>query len=150
MGFAGKRLVTSILLALLPSWAVALEFRSVGVPKAILYDAPSSSAKKIYLLSQFYPVEVIVNLGDWLKVRDYQGSISWVEAKQLSAKNMVMMINNSEMRQSADTASTIVATLEKGVLLEALPGQAVNGWLKFKHRDGAAGFVPISVTWGFN
>ena len=86
-----KSLVVSLILALLPLSAVALEYRSVAVPKAILYDAPSSSAKKILLLSQYYPVEIIVNLGDWIKVRDAQGSISWVEAKQLSSKRTVMV-----------------------------------------------------------
>ena len=66
------------LMTLMPVSAFALEFRSVAVPKAVLYDAPSSAAKKILLLSQYYPVEIIVNLGDWLKVRDAQGSISWI------------------------------------------------------------------------
>ena len=145
-----KKLLTLIMLALMPVSALALEFRSVAVAKATLYDAPSISAKKIFLLSQYYPVEIIVNLGEWLKVRDSQGSISWVEAKQLSAKRMVMMTNSSEIKQSAESTSTVVATLEKGIVLEVLDAQPVNGWIKVKHRDGATGYVPISVTWGFN
>ena len=134
----------------MPLSSLALEFRSVVVPKAILYDAPSISAKKIFLLSQYYPVEIIVNLGEWLKVRDSLGSISWVEQKQLSAKRMVMMTNNSEIKQSAESTSAVVATLEKGVVLEVVDLKPLNGWLKVKHRDGVVGYVPISATWGFN
>jgi len=132
-----------------PVWA--LEYRSIAVPKAILYDAPSAAAKKVRLLSQYYPVEVIVNLGDWLKVRDARGSISWIESKQLSSKRMVMITANSaDLRQAADANSTLLATLEKDVALEVADEHLENGWLKVRHRDGLTGFILISTTWGFN
>jgi len=138
-------------LMLVPVTASALEFKSVSVPKAVLYDAPSNSAKKTLLLSLNYPVEIIVNLGEWMKVRDAQGSISWVEAKQLSAKRTVMISSASaELHQAADAASPLVATLEKDVVLELVDAKPANGWLKVKHRDGATGFVLVSTVWGFN
>lgn len=149
--FGTKALILFIALMLSPVLAAALEFKSVAVPKAILYDAPSSSAKKILLLSQGYPVEVIVNLGEWLKVRDAQGSISWIEAKQLSGKHTVMVIAaNAEIRSGADAASSLLATLEKDVVLEIADTKLTNGWLKVKHRDGITGFILISSVWGFN
>lgn len=140
-----------LLIGLASTPALALEFKSVAVPKAILYDAPSAAAKKVRLLSQYYPVEVIVDLGDWIKVRDARGSISWIEAKHLSAKRMVMVkANNAELRQSADAASALIANLEKDVALEVAEEQLTNGWLKVKHRDGLTGFILISSTWGFS
>jgi len=149
--FGTKSLILLMTLMLSPVLAAALEFKSVAAPKAILYDAPSSSAKKILLLSQGYPVEVIVNLGEWLKVRDAQGSISWVEAKQLSAKRTVMVIAaNAEIRSGADAASSLLAALEIDVVLEIADIKLTNGWLKVKHRDGIAGFILISSVWGFN
>ena len=151
MSINSKKLLVISLLALMPATALALEYRSVAVPKAVLYDAPSAAAKKIFLLSQYYPVEVIVNLGDWVKVRDAKGSINWVEAKQLSDKRMVIvMANNAEMRQAADVASSVVAAVEKNVVLEVLDTNPSNGWLKVKHRDGVTGYILISTTWGFN
>lgn len=138
-------------LMLIPFTVSALEFKSVSVSKAVLYDAPSSSAKKVLLLSQDYPVEIVVNLGDWLKVRDAQGSINWVEAKQLSNKRTVIVsMAQAEIRQSADIASNLLATLEKDVLLEVVDAKLTNGWLKVKHRDGVTGYILISSTWGFN
>ncbi|MDP1766345.1 MAG: SH3 domain-containing protein [Methylotenera sp.] len=146
-----KLLVVLFLLALMPVSAFALDFRSVSVPKAVLYDAPSNAAKKVLLLSQNYPVEVVVNLGDWLKVRDAQGGLNWVEAKQLSSKNFVIVtVNNAEVRQTADASSNLVATIEKNVMLEVADVKLSNGWLKVKHRDGATGYILISSTWGFN
>ena len=146
-----KAFLSSFILVLLPLSAFALEYRSVVVPKAVLYDAPSSAAKKVLLLSQYYPVEIIVNLGDWIKVRDARGSISWIESKQLSSKRTVMVsINNADMRQAADAASTLVATLEKDVALEVIDLKLNNGWIKVKHRDGATGYILISSIWGFD
>ncbi|MBA3696061.1 MAG: hypothetical protein H0W85_04735 [Methylotenera sp.] len=148
--FTDGRKLVGMLLALMPMMAQALEYRSVAVPKAVLYDAPSTAAKKILLLSQYYPVEVIVNLGDWLKVRDAKGSISWVESKQLIDKRMVIVIANAEIRKDADALSSVIANAEKNVVLEVLDTNPSNGWLKVKHRDGAIGYILISKTWGFN
>ena len=149
--FQTGKLFTLLVLVLMPFSVSALEFRSVSVPKAVLYDAPSNSAKKVLLLGQHYPVEVIVNLGDWLKVRDAQGSISWVEAKHLSNKRTVLIsADQAEIRQSADATSNLLATLEKDVLLEVVDIKLNNGWIKVKHRDGVTGYILISSTWGFN
>ena len=140
----------TLILALTPLSAFALDYRSVAVPKAVLYDAPSSAAKKTLLLSQYYPVEIVVNLGEWLKVRDAKGSISWVEAKQLSDKRTVLVTSNAEIHEAADATSGLVATVEKNVALEVLDSKLNNGWLKVKHRDGLIGYILISSTWGFN
>lgn len=149
--FGARSITVLITLMLTPLLAEALEFKSVAVPKATLYDAPSASAKKILLLSQNYPVEIIVNLGEWLKVRDAQGAISWVEAKQLSDRRTVMVITaNAEIRSGADVASNLLATVDKDVVLEIADTKLTNGWLKIKHRDGITGFVLISSVWGFN
>ena len=142
-------LITACLLALMPAMALALDFRSVAVPKAVLFDAPSSAAKKVLLLNQHYPVEVVVNLGEWLKVRDAEGSLNWVEAKQLSNKRTVLVKQNqAEIKQSADANAKVLATVDKEVLLELVDAKPNNGWLKVKHRDGLVGYLPIGAAWG--
>ncbi len=141
--------------ALAPQIALALDFRSVSASKAVLYDAPSASSKKVLLLSQNYPVEVVVNLGDWLKVRDAEGALNWIEAKFLSSKRTVIIsASKAEIRQSADATSTLLASVDKDVLLEVADAKAgdakINqGWIKVKHRDGLTGYMLISSTWGF-
>ncbi len=135
--------------------AFALEFLSVASAKAVLYDAPSKEASKLFVLSAGYPVEVIVNLGDWTKVRDQLGSLSWIENKSLSSKRMVLVTAKTEIKSSEDAASTLIATVEKDVVLEVdLPNQGSpaikNGWVKVKHRDGITGFVQVGNLWGAN
>lgn len=144
--FAG--LTTLSLLFTLP--AQALEFRSVNVPKAILYDAPSLEASKLFLLTSGYPVEVIVNLGEWIKVRDHFGALSWIQGKQLSPKRTALvMADQTEIRQLDNEQSPLVATVEKDVVLEVLTPTAKNGWVKVKHKDGLTGYIQATAIWGF-
>jgi len=140
--------LSGLLMALLPVTASALEYRSIAVPKAVLFDAPSAQGKKLFVIGQGYPVEVIVDLGDWLKVRDASGGLSWIEAKQLAAKRTALItLNHAEIRQSADAASTLVFRSEKDVVLELLEPVA-NGWAKVRHRDGLTGYILSSSVWG--
>jgi len=128
----------------------ALEFRSIALAKVITYDAPSKEASKLYILGNGYPVEVIVNLGDWIKVRDKQGGLSWVESQSLATKRTVLVLAKADMRVAEDPASALVATLEKDVVLELVDGGINNNWVKVKHRDGLTGFVQVDKLWGAN
>lgn len=130
--------------------ASALEFRSVSANKAILYDAPSDQAQKLFILNDGYPVEVIVNLGEWIKVRDHYGALSWIQGKYLSTKRTVLVIGGkAEIRQLDSDTSPLLATLEKDVVVEVVSTNSQNGWIKIKHRDGITGFVRVSQVWGF-
>lgn len=141
-----KSLLIAALFMLLPNLAAA-EFRAVSVPKAIVYDTPSAQGKKLYLLGQGYPVEVIVNLAEWVKVRDQQGGLSWIDAKQLSPKRTLLIISPVEIKQTPEAGGATLARVEKDVVVDLLE-PAKNGWVKIKHRDGLVGFVQTSAVWG--
>ena len=130
--------------------ANALEFRSVAPAKAVLYDAPSLEATKLYILNAGYPVEIIVDLSDWLKVRDQLGGLSWIENKHLSAKRTVLVTEKTDIKASEDASATLLARVEKDVTLELISPLINNGWVKVKHRDGIIGFVRASALWGIN
>jgi SH3-like domain-containing protein len=142
-----KFLLFSTLFMLLPNLAAA-EFRSVAVQKAIVYDSPSAQGKKLYLLGQGYPVEVIVNLADWIKVRDQQGGLSWIDAKQLSTKRFLLIIPQvAEIKQTPDSGGVVIGRVEKDVVLELFEAPK-NGWVKVMHHDGLAGFIQTTAVWG--
>ena len=65
-------LALSVLLPVTP--ALAADYRSVSDAAAVLYDAPSQKAKKLYLIRAQTPVELVVKLDRWIKVRDAEGS----------------------------------------------------------------------------
>jgi SH3 domain protein len=126
----------------------ALDYRSVASPSAILYDAPSPNAKRIYVVGQYYPVEVVVSLEAWAKVRDSTGELAWIEKKNLSDRHTVTVaVPLADVRQSPDNAASVVFQAEQGVALEVME-HGSSGWLKVRHRDGQSGFVKISQVWG--
>lgn len=132
----------------LASAAQALDYRSVSVPVAIFYDAPSVQGKKLYLVKEGMPLEVLVQVERWTKVRDAEGSIAWIERNALgNRRTVVVTASPAEVRESASTTAPLVFQAEKWVALELLEA-GPQGWVKVKHRDGASGFVRITQVWG--
>lgn len=143
-----RALLAVLCLSLFATTAKALEFRSIAAPVAILYDAPSVQGKKLYLIRQFSPVELVVNVEGWSKVRDAEGSLAWVEKKALSDKRMlVVTAPRGELRQAPDSLSPVVLETEKWVALEFIE-TAQPGWAKVRHRDGVFGFIRLTQVWG--
>ena len=128
--------------------ASAADFRSVQENAAVLYDAPSRQATPLFVVSRSYPLEVIVNLEAWVKVRDHAGSLTWIEKKSLSDKRTVLVTAPSvEVRQRAEDGAPVVFSAAQNVALE-LVEIAPNGWLRVRHNDGAVGFVRAASVWG--
>ncbi|PKO82854.1 MAG: hypothetical protein CVU17_11350 [Betaproteobacteria bacterium HGW-Betaproteobacteria-11] len=127
--------------------AAALEFLSVS-EAAPLYDAPSSQAKALFVIAAGTPVERVVSLEGWSKVRDSSGGLAWIEKKYLSEKRNVMVrAERAEVHAGADEKSPLVFAAERDVLLE-LVETAPGGWIKVKHRDGQGGYVKAAQVWG--
>ncbi len=136
------------LLAVFPACAVAAEFRSIAENAAILYDAPSARSTKLYVMGRSYPVEIIVVLGGWTKIRDAAGELAWVETKSLSERRTVMVKTKlADIRQSADDKSLLAFQAEQNVLLD-LNELTGTGWARVTHRDGQSGYIKLSQVWG--
>lgn len=127
----------------------AADFRAVTDEAAVLYDAPSAQSKKLFVVSQGYPLEVIVVVEGWVKVRDANGALSWVNAKQVSAKLRTVMVKAplAQVRQAADDNAPVAFQAQQNVVME-LSEVVPGGWLRVRHRDGVSGFVRVSQVWG--
>jgi SH3 domain protein len=142
-------------IALLFAWApllhaaqtLALDYRSIAVPAAVLYDAPSLKARKLFILNQGYPVEVFVTLDAWVKVRDASGELAWIEAKNLALQRVVMVkVARAEVRRAPEESAPVVFVAEQDVLLEVI--DTADNWAHVKHHDGSTGYIRIIQVWG--
>jgi hypothetical protein len=96
--------------------------------RAVLYDAPSPRGKKLFVIKRDTPVELVVHLEGWAKVRDSEGSMAWIESKHLAMRHSVVVTApRAQIRQSADESAAVVFEAEKNVALDYLEG--VSGWL---------------------
>jgi SH3-like domain-containing protein len=130
------------------SIAHALEFKSVGATAAVLYDAPSSKGRRVFVAPRGMPVEVVLTYGEWTKVRDAAGDLAWVESKSLvPRRTVVASVAGARVRTAPDNSASVAFTTDKGVLLDLLD-RAAPGWLKVRHADGQDGFVRAAEVWG--
>jgi len=127
--------------------AAALEFRSVGDTAAVLYDAPSAKSKKLYVVGRGYPLEVVVAVEGWSKVRDASGQLTWIETKSLAAARTVMVrVPLAQVRDRADDGAPIVFQARESVILDLL--EVAGEWMHVRHRDGQSGYVKVGQVWG--
>jgi SH3-like domain-containing protein len=136
------------IVALAAPAAALAQFRSIAEPAAVLYDAPSTRATKLYVASRNLPVEVIATDGAWVKVRDPFGGLSWVERKQLGERRTVIVSAPvADIRQRPEEAAPLAFQAQSGVVLDLLEGGAA-GWARVRHADGTEGFVRVAQVWG--
>lgn len=148
MRYAALRLLSfGTLLCVLGS-AQAVDYVSVGEASAILYDAPSLKAKKLFVVSRYMPFETVVTLDNWVKVRDRTGGLYWLEKHTLSNKKYVVALNSlADVRAEPDEGAARVCQVRAQVALEWLEATG-TGWIKVRHKDGETGFVRSSEVWG--
>lgn len=132
----------------IPGAGWAAQFRTVGDDPVVLYDAPSSKSKRLFVLGAGYPLEVLVSLEGWTKVRDAGGTIGWVESPSLSQKrNVVVRSIVAEVRTGADPSAKVAFKVARGVLLEWME-TAPDGWVRVRHAEAGQGFLKSSDLWG--
>lgn len=144
------RPVRALLLAalLVPGSALAVDYVSVGEANAILYDAPSQMANKLFVVNRYMPFEQIVNLADWVKVRDRTGGLYWIEKRALSTQRTVFSLQPElEVHAEPNLQSVTVFRIRQQVALQYLEPTG-NGWIKVQHPDGETGYVRSTDVWG--
>lgn len=147
MKSAGHYFLFALLLASAAA-AHAVNFVSVSADKAILYDAPSIKAKKLFVVNRYMPFEQIVTLDDWVKVRDRSGGLYWMEKHVLSNKRYVFaLLPLVDVRAEPVFSAARLFQVRQQIALEWL-GSTGTGWIKVRHQDGSVGYVRSIEVWG--
>jgi SH3-like domain-containing protein len=148
--------VALLVAALAPIGCYAGDFRATGDPATVLYDAPSARAKPLVVYGRDVPVESLVSVEGWTKIRDASGTIGWIQSKLLSDRRVIVVrAAVADVRAAADDASPVVFRADRDVILEIAEAAVtpatttMPGWVKVRHRDGQAGFVRLSQVFGF-
>lgn len=142
------KIAAAIILAASAIPACGADFKSVAENGTVMYDAPSVKAKKLFVVSRDYPVEAMVSVENWVKVRDPAGELFWVERKSLSdRRTVVVTVPVADVRQAAGERAPLAFRVQQGVALE-LSEVGADGWARVRHRDGQNGYLRIKDVWG--
>ena len=144
-----RRCIAAGLLLALAAPAAALEYRNAA-RAAILYDAPSTAAGRIAIAGAGLPLEVVVDTGAWVRVRDHGGRLAWIEQAALGGlRNVMIQSDTVHVRQSPRASADPAFRAARGVLLEVRRNEAgPPGWLAVRHASGLTGWIAVNEVWG--
>ncbi|MGD9946907.1 MAG: SH3 domain-containing protein [Desulfobulbus sp.] len=150
-GRYSKLFVACLLLLNLPL-AVAAEMVSIAGEDINMRSAPGTDQPILWKLGSGFPLEVIAKKGDWLRVKDFEGSFGWVHRQTTQQTPYVIVRANKgteqqiNIRKEPNTDAEIVAKANYGVVFRVL---ATRGpWINVEHTQGVSGWVLGSLLWG--
>src|SRR5437773_10509661 len=85
-----RRIVIAAALAL-PLAAAAAEFRATSDAATILYDAPSARANPLFVHGRDVPLETLVSVEGFTKVRDSSGTFGCIGNRALADKRTLVV-----------------------------------------------------------
>ena len=153
----GKKLFTGILSILLVLLfflpAAAIEMVSVTGDDINMRSGPGTNYKTMWELGNGFPLIVLKRSGQWLRVRDFEGTIGWLHKDVVSkSPHMIVKVHKNSkkrinIRSGPGTKYRIVAKAYYGVVFETL--QQKDGWVQIQHEKGVTGWVNRSLLWGW-
>ena len=132
------------------NFSVQAEFISVKTKQAVLFEGPSNTTEKMFIVTEGYPLKVLVSLKDWKKVKDHNGKISWIESKYTQDERTVLILNNDAVIfNQANEKSHKLANVEKFVVLRLNSNLLIGEWAEVKTKiEGLVGFIHSKNVWG--
>jgi SH3-like domain-containing protein len=94
-----------------------------------------------------YPLKVTGKEGTWLKIVDFENDSGWIEGSLTKACDTVIVNvkNSANLRSEPNTKSTIVASVDRGVVLKKTGMQ--DQWIHVQHSSGVSGWIHQSLVW---
>ena len=133
--------------AVMAGAAQAIEFRSL-TEAAIVYDAPSTEGRRLFILRPGTPVEIVVTLDQWIKVREPSGSLSWIERRVLAKRRTLLVTaERAAIRREARDDAPLSFEAARNVVVELIEAPTL-GWARVRHADGLEGYIRASDVWG--
>ena len=105
-----------------------------------LYDAPSVKGKPLFVIKRFTPVEPVVSLEGWTKVRDAEGGLAWIEKKHLRAAHgaRYCLAGAGSSRGERRCAAGVRGAEGRRPRVRRAGGRRLG---QVRHRDGMSGYV---------
>ena len=132
------------------SFFAQADFISVKAKQAVLFEGPSNTTEKMFIVTEGYPLEVLVSLKDWKKVKDHNGKISWIESKFTHIDRTVLILkDDTVIFNQANDKSHKLANVDKFVVLKLNSPMLVGNWAEVKTQiEGLIGFINSKEVWG--
>lgn len=142
-------LIAASLSIVLPGIAHASGMVSIAANVANMRDGPSTRHDILYRLGWYYPLKVLAQQGDWLKVRDFEDDVGWVHRKLTSrSPTFIVKSKRANVRSGPGTNYRVVARVLYGDAMQTI-GRAGH-WVRIRlPESGKTGWMDHSLLWGW-
>ncbi|MBU0966526.1 MAG: SH3 domain-containing protein [Proteobacteria bacterium] len=144
-----KQIVLTILLLL--CWIAVSQAKMVSIVGDMvnMRSGPGNNYEVVWELGQGYPLSVIDQQGDWLKVADYEGDIGWVQQDQVAEKAyLVVKKRVVNIRSGPGENYRVIRQAHQGVVFRTLGKK--DDWVNVRHEEeDITGWVLRSLMWGW-
>jgi SH3-like domain-containing protein len=128
--------------------AEARHFVSLKTAQVNLRIGPGKEYPIVWVfMAQSVPMMLMVEFGQWRKVRFLDNSEGWVHQNLISKKNTAIVIKNHTMLYRYSSKSVPIAKLEKNVIINVLKKQ--DDLVKIE-INGIKGWLERKDVWGVN
>jgi len=136
-----------LLIFSVPAYCLAAQTVSVKKDNVNVRTGPGTNFPVYMELFKGYPLKVLQKKGDWLQISDFENDKGWIYAKLVSPGSTVIVNGKKSinMRTTPSTTATVVASVDRGVILTKLATQ--GKWVKVKHSQGTVGWIYAPLLW---
>ena len=145
-------LIASILI-FAPLYSLAAEMMSIDKDSAVLYADPGDQKSRQWKYDKGFPLEIVAEKGDWVKVSDFEGDTGWILRTSLGkSPHMVVVAGKNQkekikLRKGPGEDAEVVGEAVYGVIFTTLWQK--RGWVKVRHDSGLEGWIKRTLLWGF-
>jgi SH3-like domain-containing protein len=141
-----KTIIPLFALVLVPALCFA-QTVSVKKDNVNVRTGPGTEFPVTMELFKGYPLKVLENKGDWLKIDDFENDKGWIFSALVEPGTTVIVNGKKSvnMRSKPSTSASIVASVDRGVVLTKV---ATKGkWVQVKHSQGTVGWIYSPLLW---
>lgn len=94
-----------------------------------------------------YPLKILKKDGEWYQIVDFEKDTGWIHQSIVKKRDTVIVnaASSVNMRSEPSTESSIVADVERGVVMTVL---ATKGkWTQVRHSSGTSGWIYNPLLW---
>ena len=129
------------------AWAEKL---AIKASVANIRSGPGTNYEVLWQVEQYTPLQILDKdkTGDWYYVKDYEGTIGWINKDLLAKMDTVITKPRDEkcnVRSGPGTNFDVVFKAVKGVPFKVIGRK--GDWIHIQHVDGDTGWIHKMLVW---
>jgi len=142
-------LLTTIVLAVSSAQGLAAaSVCSVAADRVNARKGPGPHHEVLFQAGRGYPVQAEQILGDWVRIRDWEGDRAWLSRRLLDGtRTAVITADDVNVRASSGQTAPLVEKVRRGEIYRVMTER--NGWVQLGYYDGGSklGWVREDLLW---